>query len=136
MTASPRRTVLDALLRRPVFVGYPDHEHAAVRPELRKRSPAAPAGEPRRRDGSHARPEDPATAPGRRGKANPRGSHQATGSYRSNGSYPANGYPGNGYPGNWVSGQWLSRHPGPTAATATAPPYDPRDDYQRLTHQL
>src|SRR5690242_15734395 len=59
-------------------------------------SPAAPAGEPRRRNGngSHARPEDPgdATRPAR--QAYPRGSHQATGSYRSNGSYPGSGYPG------------------------------------------
>jgi hypothetical protein len=88
-------------------------------------SPAAPAGEPRRRDGNggHARPEDPGegTRPAR--QANPRGSHQATGSYRSNGSYPANGYPGNGYQG---SGHRGNGH---------RAPYDPRDDYQRLTHQ-
>jgi hypothetical protein len=83
-------------------------------------SPAAPAGEPRRRNGigSHARPEDPgdATRPAR--QAYPRGSHQATGSYRSNGSYPANGYQGHGHRGN-----------------GHRAPYDPRDDYQRLTHQ-
>lgn len=95
-------------------------------------SPAAPAGEPRRRsgNGSHARPEDPgdATRPAR--QAYPRGSHQATGSYpatgsyRSNGSYPGNGYPGNGYQGNGHRGN------------GHRAPYDPRDDYQRLTHQL
>ena len=88
-------------------------------------SPAASAGEPRRRNGngSHARPEDPgdATRPAR--QAYPRGSHQATGSYRSNGSYPANGYPGNGYQGNGHRGN------------GHRAPYDPRDDYQRLTHQ-
>src|SRR5262249_53761250 len=63
-------------------------------------SPAAPAGEPRRRSGSHARPEDPGdvTRPVR--QAYPWSSHQATGSYRSNGSYPANGYQSNGYQGN------------------------------------
>jgi hypothetical protein len=88
-------------------------------------SPAVTAGEPRRRNGngSHARPEDPgdATRPAR--QAYPRGSHQATGSYRSNGSYPANGYPGNGYQGNGHRGN------------GHRAPYDPRDDYQRLTHQ-
>ena len=93
--------VLDAFLRRPVFVGYPDHEHAAVRPELRqrKRESGGPAAEPRRRSGNggHARPEDPGDDIKPARQANPRGSHQATGSYRSNGSYPANGYPGNGY---------------------------------------
>jgi hypothetical protein len=93
-------------------------------------SPAAPAGEPRRRDGNggHARPEDPGdgTRPAR--QANPRGSHQATGSYRSNGSYPANGYPGNGYPGSGYQG---SGHRG----SGHRAPYDPRDDNQRLTHQ-
>jgi hypothetical protein len=88
-------------------------------------SPSAPAAEPRRRNGggSHARPEDPGdvTRPVR--QAYPRGSHQATGSYRSNGSYPANGYPANGYQGN---GHRANGH---------RAPYDPRDDYQRLTHQ-
>jgi hypothetical protein len=94
-------------------------------------SPAAPAGEPRRRsgNGSHARPEAPgdATRPAR--QAYPRGSHQATGSYRGNGSYPGNGYPGNGYQGNGYQG---NGHRG----NSHRAPYDPRDDYQRLTHQL
>jgi len=88
-------------------------------------SPAAPAGEPRRRNGhgSHARPEDPGdgTRPAR--QAYPRGSHQASGSYQSNGNYPGSGYPGHGYQGN---GQHGNGH---------RAPYDPRDDYQRLTHQ-
>ena len=96
-------------------------------------SPAAPAGEPRRRNGNggHARPENPGdgTRPARH--ANPRGSHQATGSYRSNGTYPANGYPGNGYQGSGYQGSGYQgsghRGNGPRA------PYDPRDDYQRLT---
>jgi hypothetical protein len=88
-------------------------------------SPAAPAGEPRRRNGngSHARPEDPGdgTRPAR--QAYPRGSHQATGSYRSNGSYPGSSYPASGYPGNGHQGN------------GHRAPYDPRDDYQRLAHQ-
>ena len=91
-----------------------------------RRDPAAPASEPRRRNGtgSHARPEGPGdgTRPAR--QAYPRDSHQATGSYRSNGSYPGNGrIPGNGYPGNGHRGN------------GHRAPYDPRDDYQRLTHQ-
>jgi hypothetical protein len=88
-------------------------------------SPAAPAAEPRRRSGtgSHARPEDLGDGNRPARQANPRGSHQATGSYRSNDSYPANGYPGTGYQG---SGRRGNGH---------RAPYDPRDDYQRLTHQ-
>jgi hypothetical protein len=98
-------------------------------------SPAAPVAEPRRRHGggSHARPEDPGdvTRPVR--QAYPRGSHQATGSYRSNGSYPANGYPANGYPGNGYPGNGYqgNGHRG----NSHRAPYDPRDDYRRLTHQ-
>jgi hypothetical protein len=93
-------------------------------------SPAAPAAEPRRRSGNggHARPEDPGDDIKPARQANPRGSHQATGSYRSNGSYPANGYPGNGYQGSGYQG---SGHRG----NGHRAPYDPRDDYQRLTHQ-
>ncbi len=89
-------------------------------------SPAAPAGEPRRRNGNggHARPEGPGDGTRPAPQANPRGSHRATGSYQSNGSYPANGYPGTGYPGTGRRGN------------GHRAPYDPRDDYQRLTHQL
>jgi hypothetical protein len=106
------------------------------------------AGEPRRQNGtgSHARPEGTGegTRPAR--QAYPQDSHQATGSYQSTGgyqgtgssqanagnngsggypgrgqqagSYPAGGYPGNGHRGN-----------------GHRAPYDPRDDYRRLTHQ-
>jgi hypothetical protein len=98
-------------------------------------SSAAPAGEPRRRhgNGSHARPEDPGDGARPTRQANPRSSHQATGSYRSSGSYPANGYPGNGYQGSGYqsSGYQGSGHRG----NGHRAPYDPRDDYQRLTHQ-
>src|SRR6476661_7991679 len=93
-------------------------------------SPAAPAGEPRRRNGhgSHARPEDPGdgTRPAR--QAYPRGSHQATGSYQSNGSYPGSGYPGHGYQGN-------GQHGNEPRGNSHRAPYDPRDGYQRLAHQ-
>ncbi|MGH3175338.1 MAG: hypothetical protein ACRDPF_15915, partial [Streptosporangiaceae bacterium] len=103
-------------------------------------SPAAPAGEPRPRNGngSHARPEGPGDGTRPAPQANPRGSHQATGSDRSNGSYPANGYPANGYPGN---GYPANGYPGNGyqggghRGNGHRAPYDPRDDYQRLTHQ-
>jgi hypothetical protein len=107
-------------------------------------SPATPASEPRRHNGtgSHARPEGTGdgTRPVR--QANPRDSRQATGRYRGNGSYPGNGgspanggsqgpvvypgnssYPANGYPANGYNGN------------GHRAPYDPRDDYRRLTHQ-
>ncbi len=44
--------------------------------------------------------------------------HQATGMYQGNGNYPTGGYPPGGYRGN-----------------GHRAPYDPRDDYRRLTHQ-
>jgi hypothetical protein len=75
---------------------------------------AAPAGEPRRHNGagSHARPEGTGegTRPAR--QAYPQDSHQATGSYQGTGGYQGNGHRGNGH----------------------RAPYDPRDDYRRLTH--
>jgi hypothetical protein len=103
-------------------------------------SPAAPAGEPRRRNGtgSHARPEDPGDGTRPAQQASPRGSHQATGSYRSNGSYPGSGYPGSGYPGSGYPG---SGYPGSGyqgsghRGNGHRAPYDPRDGYQRLTPQ-
>jgi hypothetical protein len=106
------------------------------------------AGEPRRQNGtgSHARPEGTGegTRPAR--QAYPQDSHQATGSYQStvgyqgtgssqanagnngSGGYPARGqqagsYPAGGYPGNGQRGH------------GHRAPYDPRDDYRRLTHQ-
>jgi hypothetical protein len=93
-------------------------------------SPAAPASEPPRHNGagSHARPEGAGegTRPVR--QPYPRDSHPAAGNqavagYPGNGSYPGNGYPANGYQGN---GQRGNGH---------RAPYDPRDDYRRLTHQ-
>jgi hypothetical protein len=115
--------------------------------------PAAPPSEPRRRNGSgsHARPEDAAgvTRPVR--QAYPRGSHQATGSHRSNGSYPGNGsplgnsssqgpggYPGSGYPANGYPGsgyQGSGYQGNGHRGNGHRAPYDPRDDYRRLTHQ-
>jgi len=112
---------------------------------------AAPAGEPRRQNGtgSHARPDSTGegTRPAR--QTYPRDSHQATGSYRSigssqgNGSYPGNGYPGNGYPGNGhqagsypVGGYQGNGYQGNGhRGNGHRAPYDPRDDYRRLTHQ-
>ena len=96
---------------------------------------AAQAGEPRRHNGtrSHARPDGTGEGTRTTGQAYPRHSHQATGSYEGTGSYPGNGNPGNGnqtgsypvggYPGNGHRGN------------GHRAPYDPRDDYRRLTHQ-
>jgi hypothetical protein len=92
--------------------------------------PAAQAGEPRRRNGtrSHARPDGTGegTRPAR--QAYPRHSSQTAGSYEGNGGYPGNGnqtgsYPVGGYPGNGHRGN------------GHRAPYDPRDDYRRLTPQ-
>ncbi len=93
-------------------------------------SPAAPASEPPRHNGggSHARPAvaSEGTRPVR--QAYPRDSplaagNQGTAGYPGNGSYPGNDYPANGYQGN---GHRANGH---------RAPYDPRDDYRRLTHQ-
>ena len=98
-------------------------------------------GEPRRQNGtgSHARPDSTGegTRPAR--QTYPRDSHQATGGSRGSGSYPGNGsFPGNGYPGNGhqagsypVGGYPGNGHRG----NGNRAPYDPRDDYRRLTHQ-
>ena len=93
-------------------------------------SPAAPAGEPRRQNGtgSHARSEGAGegTRPAR--QAYPRDSQRAAGNqgaagYPGSVSYPEGRYPANGYQGN---GHRANGH---------SAPYDPRDDYRRLTHQ-
>jgi hypothetical protein len=108
--------------------------------EYGRRGSAAPAGEPRRQNGtgSHARPDSTGegTRPAR--QAYPRDSNQANGGSRGSGSYPGNGYPGNGYPGNGhqagsypVGGYPGNGHRG----NGHRAPYDPRDDYRRLTHQ-
>jgi hypothetical protein len=93
-------------------------------------SPAAPASEPGRQNGtgSYARPVGvgEGTRPVR--QAYPRDSHLAAGNqgaagYPGNGSYPGNGYPANGHQGN---GHRSNGHRAPS---------DPRDGYLRLTHQ-
>jgi hypothetical protein len=93
-------------------------------------SPAAPASEPGRQNGtgSYAQPEGAGegTRPVR--QAYPRDSHLAAGKqgaagYPGNGSYPESGYPANGHQGN---GHRSNGHRAPS---------DPRDDYRRLTHQ-
>jgi hypothetical protein len=92
-----------------------------------RRDPAQ-AGETRRhaRTGSHARPDGPGDGTRTGRQPNPRHSYPGngggTGSYQVGsyqvGSYQAGGYPGNGHGGN-----------------GHRAPYDPRDDYRRLTHQ-
>ena len=98
-----------------------------------KPDPAAQADEPRRHNGtgSHARPDSTGEGTRTTRQTHPRHSYQPTASYPVNGGrqgsngYPASGsylgtgsYPGAGYGGN-----------------GHRAPYDPRDDYRRLTHQ-
>ena len=102
--------------------------------------PAPQADEPRRQNGtrSHARPED--TGEGTRAgrQAYPREGRQATGSYPA-GSYQGNGYQGNTYQGNgYVQGngyQGNGYQGNGYQGNGHRAPYDPRDDYRRLTHQ-
>jgi hypothetical protein len=86
--------------------------------------------EPRRQNGtrSHARPGAPGerARPGR--PAYPQDTRPASGSYPAGGAYPANGSAPGGHQGNGSQGNG-SRGNGHRA------PYDPRDDYRRLTHQ-
>jgi hypothetical protein len=92
--------------------------------------PAAQAGEPRRHNGtgSHARPDGAGDGTRTARQVQPRHSHRAASSYPGNGGYPGNGnqtgsYPVGGYPGHGHRGN------------GHRAPYDPRDDYRRLTHQ-
>jgi len=117
------------------------------------RRDSAQAGETRRhgRTGSHARPEGPGEGTRTGRQPNPRhsypgnggsqgsGGYPANGSYPGNGSYPINGsYPGTGYSGNgnrtgsYQAGGYPGNGPGGNGHRA---PYDPRDDYRRLTRQ-
>jgi hypothetical protein len=96
---------------------------------------AARAGESRRHNGtgSHARPDDTSDWTRSAPQVHPRHGRQATESYAGNGGYAGNGnqtgsyqtasYPAVGYPGNGHRGN------------GHRAPYDPRDDYRRLTHQ-
>ena len=93
-------------------------------------NPMAPASEPPRHNGagSHARPEGAGegTRPVRQAyprDSQPTAGNQGAAGYPGNGSYPGNGYPANGYQGNGNRGN------------GHRAPYDPRDDYRRLTHQ-
>jgi len=90
-------------------------------------APAPQADEPRRQNGnrSHARPDGLGDGTRTARQAYPREARQATGSYPASSAHPASSarpgnsaYPGNGHQGN-----------------GHRAPYDPRDDYRRLTHQ-
>jgi hypothetical protein len=68
------------------------------------------------------RPGDRAAQAGEPRRQNGTRSHaRPDGSGQGSGGYPGNGYPGNGYPGNGHRGN------------GHRAPYDPRDDYRRLT---
>jgi hypothetical protein len=90
--------------------------------------PEAPADqptEPRQPNGTrgHARPGGPGERARPARPAYPQDTRPASGSYPAGGAYPANGNQPGGHQGNG------SRGNGHRA------PYDPRDDYRRLTHQ-
>jgi hypothetical protein len=81
--------------------------------------------EPRRQNGTrgHARPGGPGERARPARPAYPQDTRPASGSYPAGGAHPANGNQPGGHQGNG------SRAHGHRA------PYDPRDDYRRLTHQ-
>jgi len=103
------------------------------------RRDSAQAGETRRhgRTGSHARPDGPGEGIRTGRQPNPRHSYPGNGGSQGPGGYPANGsYPGTGYPGNGsrtgsyqAGGYSGNGHDG----NGHRAPYDPRDDYRRLT---
>jgi hypothetical protein len=83
--------------------------------------PASQAVEPPRQNGTrrHARPDGLGDGTRAARQEYPREARQATGGYPASSARPGNSaYPGNGYQGN-----------------GHRAPYDPRDDYRRLTHQ-
>ncbi len=87
-------------------------------------SPADRAGDPRRQNGTRNQARPAAAGEGTRpARVYPQDGHQATGIYQGNGNYPTGGYPPGGYRGNGHQGN------------GHRAPYDPRDDYRRLTHQ-
>jgi len=70
--------------------------------------------------------------------SNPAGSYQGSGSYQT-GGYPTGGYPTGGYPdgGHQGNGHQTGAHQANAntyRSNGPRAPYDPRDDYRRLTH--
>jgi hypothetical protein len=69
------------------------------------------------------------------------GNHQSTGSHQGNGNHQAGGYPTGGYPtggypdaGHQGNGHQSGAYPGGAhRGNGHRAPYDPRDDYRRLT---
>jgi hypothetical protein len=103
------------------------------------RRDSAQAGETRRhgRTGSHARPDGPGEGTRTGRQPNPRhgypgnGGSQGSGGYPGNGSYPGTGYSGNGNrTGSYQAGGYPGNGYGGNGHRA---PYDPRDDYRRLS---
>lgn len=92
-------------------------------------SPTDRAGDPRRQNGTRNQARPAGAGEGTRpARVYPQDGHQATGSYQGNGNYPTGGYPAGGYPPGGYRG---NGHQG----NGHRAPYDPRDDYRRLTHQ-
>jgi hypothetical protein len=93
-------------------------------------NPAAQADDPRRQDGtrSPARHADRGEANRPPRQAYPRDGYEGTGGYQGTGGYPSGGYQGSGHQGNGYQGNGYQGNGRPA-------PYDPREDYGRLTHQ-
>ena len=119
-------------------------------------SPAQP-DETRRQDGTrnHARHGGTGEAARAARRTNPQdgyqgtgsyptGGYQGTGSHQSTGSYPTGGYPTGGYPdgGHQGNGHQTGAYQGSAyqghaeayRSNGHRAPYDPREDYRRLTH--
>jgi hypothetical protein len=106
------------------------------------RGPASQGGdESRRPNGTRSQPRHAAAGPRPARQLYPQDGHssgnrQGAGGYPGNG-YPGNGYPGNGYPGNGYpgNGYQVGGYPGNGhRGNGHRAPYDPRDDYRRLSH--
>jgi hypothetical protein len=96
------------------------------------RGPASQGGdESRRPNGTRSQPRHAAAGPRPARQLYPQDGH-SSGNRQGAGGYPGNGYPGNGYPGN---GYQVGGYPGNGhRGNGHRAPYDPRDDYRRLSH--
>jgi len=110
------------------------------------RGAQAQPDDPRRQDGTRSYARHRATGEATRTarQAYPQDGYQSTGSYpagvySSTRSYPAGGYPdgghqGNGHPTGGYPGSTYQGNANAYRGNSHRAPYDPRDDYRRLTH--
>jgi hypothetical protein len=101
--------------------------------------PAVQADDPRRPKGTRSHARHGGTGEGTRAtrQAYPQDDYQGTGSYQT-GGYPAGSHQGNGYQrgGSQGSGSQGSGSQGSgSQGSGHRAPYDPREDYRRLTQR-